>query len=474
MSRLKNLSKKDFTNAEIINFILYSMIFFMPFIVIKSMKPNYLMGKVIFVYIMGALLLLVLIKDNFKDILALFSKKPSFKNFNLKSFFKSNLEEKGVLLIFISYTIFSLIGPAIMVALLGNKNRYEGLLIYGVYFLLFISAKKYMKVSKKLIEVSCILATLMATLTIVQLHGIDPIYSYLNNVDTAYSEFGTIGNRNFLSTYLLIFETIAMCGFIFFKNKRYLIYSIVIFGGILSGQTRGVWIAFIIMSVFGLFFIFKNKQQLIRMSIIIICFTGVLFGLNFSSKGEILGRMSTLTADIETVSDSLKNPNNDPNNDSNHALAKVGSGRGKIWSMTFRSILQNPIIGTGPDTLHHRLARDLEDEMLLMVATTSTYPDKAHNEFLEYWATGGITTLLGYLTLVGSLLIHLFKRKKDNISKVFILIIVGYLVQSFFNISVIQVAPIYWILLGLATQHYRSSDGILAKTTSNEDEIINI
>ena len=461
---LKNFSKKDFTDAEIINFILYSMIMFMPFIVTKNLKPHYLMGKVIFIYIMGTLLLLLLIKDNYKTIKSSFKRKESSKNISLKdkfkNFFKKNLEEKGILLMFISYFIFSLIGPAIMVAILGNKNRYEGLLIYGIYFLLFIAAKKYMKVNKKLIEVSCILAVLMAILTILQLHKIDPIYSYISGTKSSFSEFGTIGNRNFLSTYLLLFQAITLVGYIFFENKRYFIYSCIIFGGILSGQTRGVWIGFLVMSIFGLFFIIKNKKQLIKMSIIILSFTIILFGLNFSSNGKLLKRIGTLTTDIKVVSQSTNLEKENP-------LDKVGSGRGKIWRMTTESILKNPIIGTGPDTLHHRLMRDLEDEFLYMILTQKQYADKAHNEFLEYLATGGISTLVGYLTIVGSILYNLFK-KKDYISKAFILIIMGYLVQSFFNISVIQVAPIYWIILGLATQHYRNPSGILNLNTEIE------
>ena len=459
MQTFKNFFKRDFSNSEIINFALYSLIMFMPFIVVKNIKPNYLMGKVIFIYITGSLLLILLIKDNLNYFKSLI-KNFKFKNFsftppNFKNFFKDKLEEKGILLMFISYTIFSLIGPAIMVSLLGNKDRYEGLLVYSIYFLLFRSAKKYMKTNKKLIEIACILACIMSILTIFQLHGIDPIYSYLNNVRGAFSEFGTIGNRNFLSTYLLLFQAVTISGFIFFKNNRYLIYSTIIFGGILSGQTRGVWIGFVIMSFVGLLFIIKNKKQLINMCIIVICFSATLFSLNLSSNGKILGRFNTLTNDISTLTNNLNTTTNDVDLDS------IGSGRVEIWSMTFRSILQNPIIGTGPDTLHHRLMRDLEDEMLYKILVDKTYPDKAHNEYLEYFATGGITTLIGYLTLVISLLINLIKKRKDPISKVFILIIVGYLTQAFFNISVIQVAPIYWILLGFATQHYRSENGIL-------------
>ena len=441
----------------------------MPFLISTKLKPNYLMAKVIFTYVLGTFLLIVLIKDNFTYLKSLIKnpklskfKKESFSKVNFKKFFSANLEEKGILCMFISYTIFAIIGPAFFVSLLGNKNRYEGLLIYGIYFLLFISAKKYMRVNKTLINIILIASSFMAILTIFQLHNIDPIYSFLSGSNGAHSEFGTIGNRNFLSTYLLIFEAISLGAFIFFNKKCYLVYSSIIFAGILSGQTRGVWIGFIIMAFTGLLFIIKNKKQLFRMLIVVVCFTGILFSLNYTSKGEILSRFNTLTDDVATIIDPSNHSNEDkknPNSDS--TFDKLGSGRGKIWSMTTRSILMNPFIGTGPDTLHHRLMRDLEDEFIYMAVIKKTYADKAHNEYLEYVATGGISTLLGYLAIVLSILTNLIRKKKDAISKIFFLIIVGYLVQAIFNISVIQVAPVYWIILGVATQHYRSKAGIL-------------
>ena len=445
------------------------MIIIMPFLISTKLNPSYLMAKVVFIYVLGTFLLIVLIKDNFTYLKLLIKKPKLFKlkkeNFSkatFKKFFSTNLEEKGILCMFISYTIFTIIGPAFFISLLGNRDRYEGLLIYGIYFLLFIAAKKYMKVNKVMLDIILITSSIMAILTIFQLHNIDPIYSFLSGTNGAYSEFGTIGNRNFLSTYLLIFEVIALGAFIFFNKKRYLIYSSIIFAGILSGQTRGVWIGFIIMALTGLIFSIKNKKQLFKMVIVVICFTGILLGLNYTSKGEILGRFNTLTDDVATIVDPSNHSKDDeknPNSDS--AFDKLGSGRGKIWSMTARSIMMNPFIGTGPDTLDRRLIRDLEDEFIYMKYIKRTLIDKAHNEYLEYAATGGISALLGYLAIVLSILTNLIRKKKDAISKIFFLIIVGYLAQATFNISVIQVAPIYWIVLGLATKHYRSKDGIL-------------
>lgn len=447
--KCRNYLKKDFSDAEIINFIIYMMIIVMPFIISRKLSPNYLMGKVVFTYVMGTLLLFLLVRDNFKKIkdvckIKIKFEKKSFTKENIKIFFSKKLEEKSILTMFLAMLFSTLFSIEITVALLGNKNRYEGIIIWTIYFLLFIAAKEYMKINKKMIEFICIIASIMAIHSVLQLHNIDPVYKFFKGSVDGVLEFGTIGNRNFLSTYLLIFQAIAMGCFIFYKNNRYLIYSSIIFAGVLSGQTRGVWVGFIVMSFVGLMFIIKDKDKLKKAVVIFACFSAILGGLNYTSKGEILGRMKTINGDINNIvsADDKK-------------LADIGSGRGRIWSMTMKSLKKHPIMGTGPDTLHNRLFRDVKEDFLLMIIKTGTYPDKAHNEYLEYWATGGLLTLVSYLCLVGTILLNLFRKKKDDISKIFILVIVGYLVQAFFNISVIQVAPIYWIVLGLAVAHYR-------------------
>lgn len=452
LEKFNGIFKRDFSNREVINFIIYSMIIIMPFIIVKNLNPNYLMGKVIFTYVMGVLLLIVLIKDNFKSLKKLLKKQVSFKKEDIKNLFKENIETRLILVMFLALLFSTLFGIDIMNALLGNKNRYEGLFIYGIYFLMFIASTKYIVINKKNIEFICIVASFMAIYTVLQLHGIDPIFKFLKGSLAGLSEFGFIGNRNFLSTYLLIFEAISMGAFIFYKNNRYLIYSTIIFAGLLSGQTRGVWVGFLAMSALGFLFIIKDKQRLKRAGIILICFSAAFLIINFSAENRIIKRSKTIVSDIEKISSNDKKE-----------IKSVGSNRVSIWIMTLKSIKKNPILGTGPDTLHLRLVRDVPEDVYSMILSHRIYPDKAHNEFLEYWATGGILTLVSYLGLVIIILVNLFK-KRDKISKIFIIIIFGYLVQSFFNISVIQVAPIYWIILGLGVRSYKNGIDIESLT----------
>ena len=82
-----------------------------------------------------------------------------------------------------------------------------------------------------------------------------------------------------------------------------------------------------------------------------------------------------------------------------------------------------------------------------------TSVDKAHNEFLHVAAVTGIPSLIIYLTMVMVILIQNGKFLfRENVKTLLLLTVLAYLIQAFFNISVIAVAPIYWILLGLLAQ----------------------
>ena len=46
------------------------------------------------------------------------------------------------------------------------------------------------------------------------------------------------------------------------------------------------------------------------------------------------------------------------------------------------------------------------------------------------------------------IIIGLIKNIADDKFKIMFLVLIGYLIQSFLNISVVMVAPLYWIFLG--------------------------
>ena len=75
--------------------------------------------------------------------------------------------------------------------------------------------------------------------------------------------------------------------------------------------------------------------------------------------------------------------------------------------------------------------------------------DKVHNEYLQILITEGIFCLISYLVMYGIICIRGMKNSFKNKEIYLLLPVIGYLVQAFFNISVIEVAPIFFIALGL-------------------------
>lgn len=135
-------------------------------------------------------------------------------------------------------------------------------------------------------------------------------------------------------------------------------------------------------------------------------------------------------------------------NENGEIIGSAG-GRMKILKMSFEAFKSKPLLGTGPDTLGERFQLDFDSELGEYITVHNAYPDKAHNEYLEYAASCGIFTLIAYILLIGCIFKGLIKNINDDRAKIMIISLIGYLVQGFFNISVIMVAPLYWIMLGV-------------------------
>ena len=62
------------------------------------------------------------------------------------------------------------------------------------------------------------------------------------------------------------------------------------------------------------------------------------------------------------------------------------------------------------------------------------------------------------MALLVVIIIRLIKNKKDDINKVLLLVIIGYILQSMLNISTVGVAQIFWIILGYAVCRNNKQD----------------
>lgn len=423
MRKSSGILSKDFDNITIVNMIIYSIIIIMPFIVVPKTTQPYIVGKAIYLYLVGIVLCLLMLFDRVKN----------------KFEFKFKLEEKILGIFFISLIIATIFSVDIETAIIGKTGRYEGLIMYTIYIVLFISASKYNYIALGNIKLLGLFSSVMSIYSILQFYGIDLFIKFILPESLSIDSYGTIGNRNYVGTYFLIFLIIMVATYIIYNKKIFLIYSAILFGGLLAALTRSCWLGLIVSSCLALILLRKRKECLKRCIVIVLIFLSIFLVMNITSNNKIIGRTNEIINDIKDFNGSS------------------GSGRIQIWSMVLRTIAKKPVLGTGLDTLDARLVIYEPDEFWDL-ATKSGIVDKAHNEFLEYWACGGIVTVLSYISLISVILYKLFKRREDDVSKIFMLTIVGYIVQSFFNNSVIAVAPLYWILLGAAVKHYRDLD----------------
>ena len=226
-----------------------------------------------------------------------------------------------------------------------------------------------------------------------------------------------------------------------------------VFLAMLVSMTRSSWVGLAFATIFGLIYIVKNfnKKILIRTLHIVVGFVIIFvfvlmppsFIYNAINQNEkfysLEGRLNSVRNDIVNIF----------SNTSEEEIMTVGTARMGIWMATLNSIAKEPLIGTGADTLKDALIQHSIDYVIYRAETYNEVVDKAHNEYLQIAATIGIPALIVYLAFVAQIILNQKNVFKNDMIFTFIVAIISYLAQAFFNISTIGVAPIFWALLGL-------------------------
>jgi putative inorganic carbon (HCO3(-)) transporter len=126
-----------------------------------------------------------------------------------------------------------------------------------------------------------------------------------------------------------------------------------------------------------------------------------------------------------------------------------GSFRIFIWRNTLKVVPKYLVHGVGIDNFYNAF-----DEPLFLKFGDNyiEYYDKAHNEYLEKLVCEGIFSCLTYIIMLFVIFIKSFKyiiRCDDYVVSALFFAFIGYCVQAFFNISVIHMAPLFYIVCGL-------------------------
>ncbi|KZL90188.1 O-antigen ligase family protein [Clostridium magnum] len=146
---------------------------------------------------------------------------------------------------------------------------------------------------------------------------------------------------------------------------------------------------------------------------------------------------------------------------------KLGSARGYIWSRSIPLLKHTLILGYGPDTFAAVFPQGDYIGKLIAYDTDNMLVDKAHNLYLENAINIGMLGLVAFLAILimylGSSIKLYIKREFDDFYSVVGLAIFtaicGYLGAGFFNDSVVSVAPVFWVMLGIGISiNYKLKD----------------
>jgi len=135
-----------------------------------------------------------------------------------------------------------------------------------------------------------------------------------------------------------------------------------------------------------------------------------------------------------------------------------GTHRGYNWRIGMENYLNFPlthkVFGYGPDTYgiltHFNNYKEMSEKY-------NELYDSAHNEYLQYFITMGPLSLISYFIFLGSSILGMVKKSKENKYVIpIIFAVLCYSIQATVNISVPIVSPIMFVLLASGLASYEN------------------
>lgn len=339
-------------------------------------------------------------------------------------------------LMFLSISLFFALD--LKESLFGRIYRYEGYLTIVLYLFLFWGSR-FLRDDRFLLRCLLIGVVIQAIYGIAQSHGFDPILR--DDVRIGWqSAFGTLGNPNFYGSFMVMALPLSI--WFLFKQDTSLgvvLYALV-FYALLASMTRGAWLGASVGLLVSLVLVRKSPSYLSKISLIFIISFSLLVQYNQSHHNQVVTQALSIPKEaVEVFAQAETAP-------------QAGSYRIFIWTHVLELIQERPLTGYGFDYLPKLFFEHYQADMHSVMGRLMTI-DKAHNEYLNIAVSAGIPSLIAYLIL----LIIILKKSYANSRNLLIAVIVAYLVQAFFNISVVSVAFVFWILLGRLVPYARKS-----------------
>jgi len=329
---------------------------------------------------------------------------------------------------FVWIIVATLFSQNIRLSFFGTSYRQEGLIMWGAYFG-FVGASSHIKLMKHfkiIVSVFLIGSLFLAVFSILDLE-------LFNQWFTLRQRTSIFHNANHYGYYLTIALLVGPA-FLLSQKRFDWLSVIILIGFILNtltiiinrslGPYLGVLGGLIILSVF---IILKHRTMIRKLIAIVSVFMIASLYQSFE-VAYLSGEASRVSEDVSSIVSGDEDS------------YRAGSGRWRLWTLGVSYGNMNILTGYGPDNLGTLYAQD------------GVNNDRAHNEFIQYYATLGI---IGVALYVGVLISYawkfvLDKGTHDLMNVLLFSIVVGYNVSALFGNTMYYTAPFYFVALSIA------------------------
>lgn len=249
----------------------------------------------------------------------------------LANYKKLKLDKKDYIILGFAFWIFlsTMHSKNVLNSIIGEKNRWEGMLSLYTYIIIYMCAKKFANYkTKTLLRIWQILYMLICIWGIVQNYVSYPNNSLIPIFNK--NVCGTFGNSNFMGNFTSIGLPIFIITYILDNDKFSLCTALVTFFCLLACNARSGWVAFFAFSIVLVVYLIKNfKREYIKRIIILIVAFVLIFGILYTGENSVLKmKINAAKRDLTIMSRSgIDN-------------GGLGSGRIGIWKIVIDIIRQ--------------------------------------------------------------------------------------------------------------------------------------
>ncbi|TSC63692.1 MAG: Uncharacterized protein G01um101493_362, partial [Microgenomates group bacterium Gr01-1014_93] len=401
------LDKQSFLTDKIIYFSFGLLFFLTPLLWFPLNFELFEFNKMLLVYFLTTII-----------VCAWLLKMVNLKIFNLK---RTPLDIP-LLLFLLSQILSTIFSIDQHTSVWGYYSRQNGGLLSTVsYLILYFSFVSNIEKAQvfKLLKIALASGFIVSIWGILEHFGVSPSCVILRGEfntncwvqDVAARVFATLGQPNWLATYLGMLIFPALYFFLTAKNRilhtAYCILLVVIYLAFTFTYSRGATLGLIVGIVVVLsFWLVQNYNK----KILLIVFCSFLFiNLLF---GSALTRFN-LTAKNPTSSFSLREASQPPTSISSTQLESGGTESGQIRLIVWQGALDifkaYPIFGSGVETFAYSYYQ-FRPAVHNLTSEWDFLYNKAHNEFLNYLATTGLVGFGSYSIIFITFIIWCFKN----------------------------------------------------------------